>query len=267
MNILFIGDIYGRPGRTGLKKGLPKLIEQHNPDMVIANGENSAGGKGITEKIAREIFSCGVDVITGGNHSLHQQGSDDLHEEEDRLLRPENFPPGTPGHGWTIYNSAAGHPVCVMNICGRAFMQHYDDPFRSVDKMLKTVRDSAALIIVDFHAETTSEKVAMGWYLDGRVTAVLGTHTHIQTADERVLPNHTAYITDAGMTGAYDSVIGADKQSVLDSMLTLRPKRFDAAPARDVRLCGVLMTCDAITGKALRITRICEHLGDFDDEP
>ncbi|MGF1571528.1 MAG: TIGR00282 family metallophosphoesterase [Sumerlaeia bacterium] len=266
MNILFIGDIYSRPGRDGLKKAMPILMETYKPDMVIANGENSAGGKGITEKIAREIYQCGVNVITGGNHSLHQQGSDDLHEEDDCLLRPENFPPGTPGHGWTIFNSSAGHPVCVMNLCGRAFMSHFDDPFRCVDKMLKTVRDSAALIIVDFHAETTSEKVAMGWYLDGRVTAVLGTHTHIQTADERILPHHTAYITDAGMTGSYDSVIGADKQCVLDSMLTLRPRRFDAAKANDVRVCGVLLTCDAITGKALKITRICEKLGDLEGE-
>ncbi|MDX1971213.1 MAG: TIGR00282 family metallophosphoesterase [Candidatus Sumerlaeia bacterium] len=265
MNILFIGDLYGRPGRDALKKALPGLMKQYAPDMVIANGENVAGGKGITEKLAREIFDCGVDVITGGNHSFHQQHSDDLHAEEERLLRPENFPPGTPGHGWTVYNSSAGHPVCVMNVCGRSFMNNFDDPFRAVDRMLKSVRDTAPVILLDFHAETTSEKVAMGWYLDGRVTAVMGTHTHIQTADERILPGGTAYITDVGMTGPYDSVIGAEKNAVIESLLTLRPKRFEVAPPNDVRLCGVFVQCDPLTGRAERIERVCVALGNFEE--
>lgn len=266
MKILFIGDIYGRAGRNGLRRAFPVLKQKYEPDMIIINGENSAGGKGITERIARQFFNLGVDVITGGNHSLHQKGSEDVHDDEPRLLRPSNFPPGTPGHGSTLYNSSAGFPVGVINICGRAFMAHFDDPFRAVNRLIRELEDETSIIIVDFHAETTSEKVAMGWYLNGRVSAVLGTHTHIQTADETILDDGTAFITDVGMTGSYDSVIGADKNNVLESMLTLRPKRFNEAQPRDVRVCGVCLSIDPISGKALEIARVCEKLGDLLEE-
>lgn len=263
MKILFVGDIYGRPGRQALKKGLPVLRKEHQPDMVIVNGENSAGGKGITQNIADEFFGLGVDVITGGNHSLFQKDCDALHDDQPNLLRPLNFPPGTPGHGATLYHSEAGFPVGVINVCGRSFMQHFDDPFRAVEDALEDLNYSTKIIIVDFHAETTSEKVAMGWYLEGRVTAVLGTHTHIPTADERVLPGGTAYITDTGMTGSYNSVIGADKENVLQAMTTLRHRRFEVAEALDVRLCGVLIDLDPLTGRAREITRIMHYLGDL----
>ncbi len=264
MNILFIGDIYGRPGRDGLKKAMPGLRERYAPDFVIVNCENSAGGKGVTRKVADELLSLGVDVLTGGNHSLHQRGCEEYFDTETRIIRPENFPPGTPGTGWGIYNSDAGFPVAVLNVCGRAFMAHYDDPFRCVDRLIEKARRETPIIIVDFHAETTSEKVAMGWYLDGRVSAVLGTHTHIQTADERVLPQGTAHITDTGMTGPYESVIGADRDAVLRSMLTLRPNRFDVAAAHDVRVCGAFMEVDPISGKAEKIERVRVDLGDLD---
>lgn len=265
MNILFIGDIYGRPGRVGLRKALPRLKETYAPDLIIANAENSAGGKGVTPQIVRELLGLGVDVITGGNHSLHQRGSEDVHDDEPRLLRPANFPPGTPGRGHCIVSSAAGFPVAVLNLCGRAFMAHFDDPFRAIDELVAEARRTTPLVIVDFHAETTSEKVAMGWYLDGRVTAVLGTHTHIQTADERVLPQGTAHITDAGMTGPYESVIGADREAVMHAMLTLRPARFDVAAGRDVRVCGAFVEADPMTGLALRIERVRVDIGNIED--
>jgi 2',3'-cyclic-nucleotide 2'-phosphodiesterase len=263
MKILFVGDIYGRPGRQALKKALPKLKATHEPDMVIVNGENSAGGKGITQKIVDEFFRLGVDVITGGNHSLYQKGCDELHDDETNLLRPINFPPGTPGHGTALYHSDAGFPVGVINVCGRTFMQHFDDPFRAVENALEELDQSTKIIFVDFHAETTSEKVAMGWYLEGRVTAVVGTHTHIPTADETILPGGTAYITDAGMTGPYHSVIGANKENVIQAMTTLRHRRFDVAEAMDVRLCGALIELDPLSGQATGITRIMHHLGDL----
>lgn len=263
MNILFIGDIYGRPGREAVERGMPELRDRYAPDVVIANCENSAGGKGVTPSIAKDLLACGVDVLTGGNHSLHQRGCDDLFENEQRLIRPANFPPGTPGRGWVVLNSDAGFPVAVANICGRAFMQNFDDPFRCADDMIEEVRSTTPIIVVDFHAETTSEKVAMGWYLDGRVSAVLGTHTHVQTADERVLSKGTAHMSDTGMTGPYDSVIGANKDAVMSTMLTLRPNRFDVAPPNDVRLCGAFVEVDPISGLARRIERVRLDMGDF----
>jgi metallophosphoesterase (TIGR00282 family) len=263
MNILFIGDIFGRPGRSGFKKALPLLRERYAPDFLIVNCENSAGGKGVTREIVNELLDQGVDVLTGGNHSLHQKGCEPLFDEEERLIRPANYPPGTPGRGWTIAESAAGFPVAVLNICGRAFMENFDDPFRTVSQLITQARKSTPLIIVDFHAETTSEKMAMGWFLDGQVTAVIGTHTHIQTADERVLPNGTGYITDAGMSGPYDSVIGADREAVLEALMTLRPKRFEVAAARDVRVCGAFLEVDPIDGQTRRIERVRVDLGDL----
>lgn len=230
--------------------------------MLIVNGENSAGGKGITAKIVQELLKLGVDVITGGNHSLHQKGSEDIHNDELRLLRPANYPPGTPGHGMTIYNSAAGFPVAVINFCGRAFMAHFDDPFRTADDLVSEALETTPIVFVDFHAETTSEKVAMGWYLDGRASAVVGTHTHIQTADEAILPNGTAYITDAGMTGPYHSVIGANKEAVLGALTTLRPRRFDCAEPVDVRVCGLYVEVDPMNGRATKVERVRVNVGD-----
>lgn len=257
MNILFIGDIYGRPGRQALKKALPDLRARYAADFVVVNGENSAGGKGINEKITRELLGpLGVDAITGGNHSFYVRGMDDLYNSEPRLLRPHNFPEGTPGTGFGVFTSDAGFPVAVINLCGRTFMQPYDDPFRMAVRLADEAARETPLIVVDFHAEATSEKVAMGWMLDGRVTAVIGTHTHVPTADEAVLPGGTAYITDAGMTGPYSGVIGADREPVLAAMLTLRPKRFEVAPPVDVRVCGVFIEANPTTGRALRIERV-----------
>ena len=256
MNIVFIGDIFGRPGREAMRRAMPEIRRRHEPDFVIANGENSAGGKGINADIVQELLGLGVDCITGGNHSFHVRGSEAVHDEEPRLLRPANFPPGTPGRGMGIYTSDAGFPVAVINACGRTFMQQYDDPWRLLTGLVEQARRQTPLVVVDFHAEASSEKVAMGWHLDGLATAVLGTHTHVQTADERVLPGGTAHISDAGMTGPHDGVIGADRERVLEAMLTLRPHRLDVAPGEDSRVCGVVVEADPLTGKARRIERL-----------
>lgn len=257
MNILFVGDIFGNPGRQAIKKLLPELRRKREVDFVIANCENSAGGKGVTEKIAEELFASGCDLLTGGNHIFAQRDSYDFIDAETRLVRPVNFPPGAPGRGYVVHRSAAGPLIGVVNACGRTFMaQHYDDPFRAIDGCVQKIREKTPLIIVDFHAETTSEKVAMGWYLDGRVTAVLGTHTHIPTADERILHHGTAYMTDVGMTGPYDSVIGDDKDVILEAIMTQRPRRFEVAAPNEVFLCGALVTASMETGVAERIERI-----------
>ncbi len=257
MNLLFVGDIFGNPGRGAVRKLLPGLRREHEVDIVVANCENAAGGKGVTEKIARDMFSAGCDVLTGGNHIYAQRESMDFIEREERLVRPMNYPPGAPGRGYVLHQSAAGFPLGVVNLCGRAFMgPHYDDPFRAADDAIEALRPLTPLIVVDFHAETTSEKIAMGWYLDGRVTALVGTHTHIPTADERLLHQGTAYITDVGMTGPYDSVIGMDKDIVLEGLRTQRPKRYEVAAAREVALCAVLITVEAESGRAESIRRI-----------
>jgi len=265
MRILFIGDIFGRPGREGLRLALPELIESHQPDFVVVNGENSAGGKGITGKIVDEILTLGVDCISGGNHSLHQRDSDALHNEEQRLLRPANFPPGTPGRGFGVFQhrSGTGASLAVVNLCGRAFMNNYDDPFRMASELVALAKETTPFVLVDFHAETTSEKVAMGWYLDGQATAVVGTHTHIPTADENVLPQGTAYITDVGMSGPYRSIIGAEIDAVLSTIITLRPSRFGVSEDGDVRVCGVVIDADDTTGLATRIERVRVNLGDI----
>lgn len=261
MNVLFVGDIFGKPGRLAVRRLLPSLRNELEADLVIANCENSAGGKGVTEKIARELFESGCDLLTGGNHIFAQRGTEEFIDREERLARPINYPPGAPGRGLVIHHSEAGPTVAVINACGRAFMgPQYDDPFRAIDGALAQIGGQANLVIVDFHAETTSEKVAMGWYLDGRVTAVLGTHTHIPTADERLLHKGTAYITDVGMTGPYDSIIGADKEIILSALLTQRPKRFEAAEAREVSLNAVLMAVSPENGEALSIRRIRREL-------
>jgi metallophosphoesterase (TIGR00282 family) len=260
MRILFIGDIFGKPGRTIVQDRLAGLVKEHAIDLVIANGENSAAGFGITPPLAEELFELGVDVITTGNHVWDKREIIDYFESADgnphsparRLLRPANYASGLPG--WGVYEGRKKDvPYAVINLQGRVFMVANDDPFRVVDQLLKNIK--AKIVFVDIHAEATSEKISMGWYLDGRVTAVVGTHTHIPTADERVLPGGTAHITDVGMTGPYDSVIGVKKELVIARFLNNMPARFEAATG-DVRLCGVVVDCDNLTGHAHSIERV-----------
>jgi 2',3'-cyclic-nucleotide 2'-phosphodiesterase len=260
MRILFIGDIFGKPGRTIVKERLPGLVKEHAIDLVIANGENAAAGFGITPPLAEDLFELGIDVITTGNHVWDKREIIDYFESADgnphsparRLLRPANYTPGMPG--WGMYQGCKSDiPYAVLNLQGRVFMVSNDDPFRVADQLLKEI--SAKVVLVDIHAEATSEKMAMGWYLDGRVTLVVGTHTHVPTADERVLPNGTAYITDVGMTGPYDSVIGVKKELIVGKFLKNMPTRFEAATG-DVRLCAVVVDCDQATGRARAIQRV-----------
>jgi 2',3'-cyclic-nucleotide 2'-phosphodiesterase len=260
MRILFIGDIFGRPGRTIVKDRLAKLVREHAVDLIIANGENSAAGFGITPSLAEDLFELGVDVITTGNHVWDKReivdyfdvANGNQHDPARRLLRPANYPEDMPG--WGMYEGAKnGVAYAVINLQGRIFMASNDDPFRIADRLLKEIK--AKVILVDIHAEATSEKIAMGWYLDGRVTAVVGTHTHVPTADERVLPGGTAYITDVGMTGPYDGVIGVQKELVVGKFLSNMPVRFEPATG-DVRLSAVVIECDPGTGRASGIQRL-----------
>ncbi len=256
MKILLIGDVFGRPGRKAVQAVLPELRSRESIDFVIVNGENAAGGKGMTPGVAQELFAAGCHVITGGNHSFANREILPIANSERRLLRPANYPddPEIPGAGWGVFTSDAGFPVGVLNLCGRVGIGHFDCPFRTAMHLLHEIQKQTPVIVVDFHAEATSEKVAMGWYLDGKVSAVLGTHTHIMTADERVLPGGTAYITDVGMTGPYDSVIGVKKELALESMMTLMKNRFEPATG-DVRLCAVLVEVDGMSGRATAIRR------------
>ena len=261
MRILFVGDIFGRPGRNIVREHLAGLVKEHAVDLCIANGENAAGGFGLTPQIAEEFFDLGIDVITTGNHVWDKRelvdylnsAADEPYSPARRVLRPANYPAGTPGVGVYEGTTRGGVPYAVVNLQGRVFMANIDDPFRVADRLLETI--SAKVIFVDFHAEATSEKVALGWYLAGRVTAVVGTHTHIPTADTRVLPGGTAYQTDVGMTGPYDSVIGVQKEQILQRFLTSLPARFEAA-VNNVRFCAVLVESDESTGKARSIQRI-----------
>ena len=261
MRILFIGDIFGRPGRTIVRDHVRKLLTQYNIDLTIANGENAAGGFGITPQIAEELFDLGVEVITTGNHVWDKRELIDYLNSglsrpdtlARRILRPANYPAGTPGTGVYEGTTRSGVGYAVINLQGRVFMGNIDDPFRTADELL--ARISSKVILLDMHAEATSEKVALGWYLDGRVTAVLGTHTHIPTADERVLPKGTAYQTDVGMTGPWNGVIGIQKELIISRFLNNMPTRFEAASG-DTRLCAAVIECDAQTGRALSIERI-----------
>jgi metallophosphoesterase (TIGR00282 family) len=260
MQILFIGDIFGRPGRTIVKERLPALVKDHNVDLTIANGENSAAGFGITPQLAEDLFDLGIDVITTGNHiwdkreiiDYFEAANGNPHSPARRVLRPANYAADLPG--WGVYEGEKKNvPYAVINLQGRVFMASNDDPFRVTDHLLKTIK--AKIIFVDIHAEATSEKVSIGWYLDGRVSVVVGTHTHIPTADERILPGGTAFVTDVGMTGPYDSVIGVKKELVIARFLNNMPARFEAATG-DVRLCGVVVDCDETTGHARSIKRV-----------
>lgn len=255
MKILFIGDIFASGGRGIVAENLNRLISEYKVDLAIANAENSAGGFGITPLIAEELLSLGLDVLTGGNHSFDKREIHDYLSHQPRLLRPANYPNGLPGSG--VYQGAArnGAPYAVVNLQGRAHMASIDCPFRKADELLQAIDPAVKIRIVDFHAELTSEKVAMGWYLDGRATAMLGTHTHIPTADERVLPGGLAYQTDTGMTGPYESVIGVDKDTILRRFLTGLTGRMEAA-RHGIELHGALITADESTGKAIQIQRI-----------
>jgi len=255
LRLLFIGDIVGRSGREALARELDRLVDRYAVDLVVANGENAAAGFGLTPDVARELFDAGVDVLTSGNHIWDKKDIYGYLDQQSRLLRPANYPPGLPGRGWGVYETAAGVPVGVLNMEGRAFMNNLDCPFRAADQALTELAGKAKVILVDFHAETTSEKMAMGYYLDGRVSAVLGTHTHVQTADERVLAGGTAYLTDVGMTGSRDSVIGIRKEGALDRFLTQLPVRFEVAK-KDPWLCAALISVDEHSGRATEIQRI-----------
>jgi len=255
MNILFIGDIVGRPGRELIRVGLHALVDRYNLDLVIANAENSAAGFGITKDIGDTLLEWGVDVMTSGNHIWDKKEAMPYIAAEPRLLRPANYPAGVPGRGSYVAQTGDGRAVGVINVMGRVFMLNIDDPFAVVLREIDAIRHRTRVIIVDFHAEATSEKVAMGWHLDGKVTAVLGTHTHVQTADERVLPGGTAYLTDAGMTGPHDSIIGMEKEPSLARFLNAMPSRFEPATGNP-RLNGAVIEADDKTGRATRITRI-----------
>ena len=260
MNILFVGDVFGSAGRHIVREHLPHVIESNAVDLLVINGENAAGGFGITPSIAEELFDLGVHVITTGNHIWDKKEifeymtvPADSHVRGRRVLRPANYAVGTPGFG--VYEGAlpTGQPYAVMNLQCRVFMSSCDDPFRKADELLSKIK--AKVILLDLHGEATSEKVALGWYLDGRITALLGTHTHIPTADERILPNGTAYQTDVGMSGPYDSVIGVEKELVLARFLTGMPGKFEPAKGNP-KMCATLISCDGATGRAHHIKRI-----------
>lgn len=258
MHILFVGDVHGRPGRRIVTARLPELRRRVEAALVIANGENAAGGAGISAEVAAELFAAGVDVITGGNHTWQHRDAYELLDAEPRLLRPLNYPPGTPGRGAMVAAARTGQRVAVVNVQGRVFMPvPVDDPFRAARAELDQLREQTPVIIVDIHAEATSEKVAMGWYLDGRASAVIGTHTHVQTADERVLPQGTAYITDVGMTGPRDGVLGMDRERIVERFLSSLPVRFEVASGT-AQLNAVAMDIDEGTGRARSIERILE---------
>lgn len=254
MKILFIGDIVGSTGREMLGSYIAQLKSNCSPDIVIANGENSAGGRGITKKIANEFYQWGIDVITMGNHTWDNKEIFDFIDEDNRIIRPSNYPSGVPGRGYTIIENKQ-YKVAVINLMGRTFLPPLEDPFRTAEKIIDEVKQTTPIIFVDFHAEATSEKEAMGWFLDGKVSAVVGTHTHVQTADERILPGGTAYLTDVGMVGPYDSILGMEKEGVLRRFLTQLPVRFEVAGGR-AQLNAVLIDVDPQTGKATSIKRI-----------
>ncbi len=254
MRIMFIADITGRPGRWIVSQLLWGFKRKHEIDFVIANVENAAGGYGVTKEISQKLFTYGVDVQTSGNHIWDRKESHDLLDSEEYLLRPANYPPGVPGRGSVIRKSEKGIPVGVLNIQGRVYMKEIDCPFRVAEREIGRLRQEAAIIFVDFHAEATSEKQAMGYYLDGRASALIGTHTHVQTADERIFPKGLAYLTDAGMTGPHDSVLWVRPQDALRRFLTGLPHRFQMAEG-DVKMSGVVVDIDDSTGKATHIER------------
>jgi metallophosphoesterase (TIGR00282 family) len=262
MRILFIGDVVGRPGRQLVKTGLAALISRHEVDLVIVNAENAAAGFGITREIGDELLDLGVDVMTSGNHIWDKKEALDYIGTEPRLLRPANYPAGAPGNGSYVARTRDGVNVGVINVMGRVFMLNIDDPFAVALREIEAIRQRARVVFVDFHAEATSEKAAMGWHLDGKVTAVIGTHTHVQTADERILPRGTAFLTDAGMTGPHDSIIGVEVEPALGKFLNALPARFETASANP-RLNAVLIDADEKTGLATGIERLSYSLDEL----
>ena len=271
MRILFIGDIVGKPGRELVRRGLAGLVDHYRVDLVIANAENAAAGFGITREIGDQLLDWGIDVMTSGNHIWDKKEALDYIGTETRLLRPANYPAGTPGNGSYLARTRAGATVGVVNVMGRVFMLNIDDPFQVVLREIEALKQRTRIVFVDFHAEATSEKTAMGWHLDGKVTAVVGTHTHVQTADERILPKGTAYLTDVGMTGPHDSIIGVEVEPALSRFLTALPQKFETATANP-RLHAVVVEADEQTGRATDIERISlgadelQELADLADE-
>lgn len=259
MRILFIGDIVGEPGRRAVQELVPKIKKRSGVEFVIANGENIAGGSGLTPSLVENLYSYGVDCITTGDHVWKRKEIMERLDSDRRILRAANYPEGAPGSGSTIVESESGIAVGVINLIGRVFMQPLDCPFKAARKEIDRLKPKARVIIVDMHAEATSEKIALSWYLDGLVSAVIGTHTHVQTADEKILPNGTAYISDAGMTGPFDGVIGRKKEQILARFLTQMPARFEMAEG-DIQLHGVIIDIDDKTGKADSIKRVQEKL-------
>ncbi|MFO7813263.1 MAG: TIGR00282 family metallophosphoesterase [Pelovirga sp.] len=255
LKLLFVGDIVGRAGRKALNDNLKGLVNYHQIDLVIANGENAAAGYGLTGPILKELFACGVDVVTSGNHIWDKKEIIPILDREHRLLRPANYPPGLPGRGIGVYETAGGIRIGVCNLEGRVFMKSLDCPFRAADLLIDELRQATSIILVDFHAEATSEKQALGYYLDGRVSAVIGTHTHVQTADEVILAGGTGYLTDVGMSGSQDAVIGNEKDAALERFLSQMPIRLEVAK-NDPQLSAVVLTIDEDSGRCTRIERI-----------
>ena len=254
MRILFVGDVVGSSGRQMIQDYVPKLKKKYSPTVTIINGENAAGGRGITEKIYRSFLEVGAQAVTLGNHAWDNREIFEFIDGAKYLVRPANFPEGTPGKG-LIFLNCNGIEVAVINLQGRTFLPPLDCPFKKVDDLIAQAKKRTSIIFIDFHAEATSEKQALGWYVDGRATAVVGTHTHVQTADNRILPSGTAYITDVGMTGPYDGILGMERGAVLKKFLTALPVRFEVAEGR-TQLSAVLIDVNPSTGKASRIERI-----------
>ncbi len=255
MRVLFIGDIVGKVGRTAVKALLPNLTDKYKVDLVIVNGENIAGGFGLTEALVTELFKMGVHVITTGNHVWDKKEFVHYISKDNRVLRPINYPPGVPGYGSLVFTAPNGQKVAVLNLQGRVFMANLDCPFRAAEAELQSLAKETKVIIIDFHAEATSEKVAFGYFVDGRASAVIGTHTHVQTADEKILANGTAYITDVGMTGPSTSVIGIDVDQIIQRFLTVMPSRFETAQGQGI-LSAVVVEINSDTGRATGIQRI-----------
>lgn len=258
LRVLFIGDIVGKGGRRAVKELLPQIVQDNNIDIVIANAENAAGGNGITKEIADELISNGINFLTMGNHVWDKKDVFDFIDGYPKIIRPANYPPGTPGKGFNFINYK-DLKVAVVNMSGRVFLNPLDCPFRTMDAVINIIKDQTNIILVDFHAEATSEKIAFGWYLDGKVSAVLGTHTHVQTADERILIKGTGYISDLGMTGPRNSVLGVKTDLVINKFLTQMPVRFETASG-PVQLNGVIIDIDSKTGEATNINRVQKFL-------
>jgi len=263
LRILFIGDIVGRPGRFLLRDFLGYIREDYKIDLVIANGENAAHGNGLTRKILNELYTYGIDVITSGNHIWDKKEIIDIINNEEMLIRPANYPRGVPGKGYTFYN-CGGITVCIMNLMGRVFMNPIDSPFECVDKLINMCKEKADYIIIDFHGEATSEKIAFGYYVDGRVSAVFGTHTHVQTADAKILPGKTAYMSDAGMTGPINSVIGSNKDAIIKKFITGMPTRFDVAKG-EAQLNAVILETNR-HGKACKVIPLNETTSSLESK-